>query len=92
MKKQISAMLIAASLGLSSVAIAHGAKPAQYGGIVQTASDLQFELVNKDGNVTIYVDDHDKKRPAAGASGKLMVLTGAEKTESALVPGLKTRS
>lgn len=87
MKKQISAMLFAASLGLSGLAIAHGAKPAQYGGIVQIASDLQFELVNKDGAVTIYVDDHDKKLPVAGASGKLTVLTGKEKTETALTPG-----
>ncbi|WP_454736099.1 hypothetical protein [Cupriavidus necator] len=89
MKKQISAMLFAGSLalsGLSGLAMAHGAKPAQYGGIVQTASDLQFELVNKDGAVSIYVDDHDKKLPVAGASGKLTVLTGAQKTETALNP------
>lgn len=87
MKKQISTVLIAASLGLSTLAMAHGAKPAQHGGIVQTASDLQFELVNKDGAVTIYADDHDKKLPVAGASGKLTVLTGAEKSETALAPG-----
>ncbi|BDB28822.1 hypothetical protein Tamer19_58700 [Cupriavidus sp. TA19] len=87
MKKQIFTVLIAASLGLSTLAMAHGAKPAQYGGIVQTASDLQFELVNKDGVVTIFVDDHDKKLPVAGANGKLTVLTGTQKTETALSPG-----
>ncbi|MEM5427992.1 hypothetical protein [Cupriavidus oxalaticus] len=87
MKKQLSAVLFAASLGLSGLAMAHGAKPAQYGGAVQTASDLQFELVNNDGSITIYVDDHDKKLPVAGASGKLTVLTGTQKAETALVPG-----
>ncbi|WP_373377093.1 hypothetical protein [Cupriavidus nantongensis] len=90
MKKQISAMVFAGSLalcGFSGVAMAHGAKPAQYGGIVQVASDLQFELVNRDGAVTIYVDDHDRKLPVAGASGKLTVLTGTRKTETALNPG-----
>ncbi|SOZ38775.1 hypothetical protein [Cupriavidus neocaledonicus] len=90
MKKQISAMVLAGSLalgGLCGQAMAHGARPAQYGGIVQTASDLQFELVNRDGAVTIYVDDHDKKLPVAGASGKLTVLTGTRKTETALNPG-----
>ncbi|MCO4888442.1 hypothetical protein MKD50_03555 [Cupriavidus sp. WGtm5] len=90
MKKQIPAMLFAASValsGLSGLAMAHGAKPAQYGGIVQAAGDLQFELVNRDGAVTIYVDDHDRKLPVAGASGKLTVLSGTRKTETALNPG-----
>ncbi|WP_439686606.1 Copper chaperone PCu(A)C [Cupriavidus oxalaticus] len=87
MKKHITTLLIATSLGVSGLAMAHGAKPAQYGGIVQTASDLQFELVNKDGAITIYVDDHDRKLPVAGASGKLTVLTGTTKTETALAPG-----
>ncbi|SPA43044.1 conserved exported protein of unknown function [Cupriavidus taiwanensis] len=90
MKKQIPAMLFAASValsGLSGLAMAHGAKPAQYGGIVQAAGDLQSELVNRDGAVTIYVDDHDRKLPVAGASGKLTVLSGTRKTETALNPG-----
>ena len=90
MKKQIPALVFAGSLamcGFSGMAMAHGAKPAQYGGIVQVASDLQFELVNRDGAVTIYVDDHDRKLPVAGASGKLTVLTGTRKTETALNPG-----
>lgn len=87
MKKQIATMLMAASLGFSGLAMAHGAKPAQYGGVVQTAGDLQFELVNKDGAITIYVDDHDTKKPVAGASGKLTVLTGTQKTETTLAAG-----
>ncbi len=87
MKKQIAAVLVAASLGVSGLVMAHGGKPAQYGGVVQTAGDLQFELVDKDGIVSIYVDDHGRKLPVAGASGKLMVLTGAQKSETTLAPG-----
>lgn len=87
MKKQIAAVLIAASLGVSGLVMAHGGKPAQYGGVVQTAGDLQFELVNKGGIITIYVEDHDAKKTTAGASGKLTVLTGAQKTETTLAAG-----
>ena len=42
MKKQITTILIAASLGLSGVAMAHDAGPAQYGGIVQTAGGISI--------------------------------------------------
>lgn len=55
--------------------------------MVQTASDMQFELVGKDGRVTLYVHDHDQKKPVAGAQGKLTVLAGADKKETALTPG-----
>lgn len=80
------AIAAAAMLGSASLVHAHGARPAQYGGVVQTASDLQFELVGKDGQVSLYVDDHDRKKPVAGATGKLTVLAGPDKKETALVP------
>lgn len=93
MNSRIAAALaaIGTSIGisfgtLSGAAMAHDATPAQYGGIVQTASDLQFELVAKDGGVRLYVDDHGRKKSVAGASGKLTVLNGASKSETALEP------
>ncbi|MEZ7784757.1 hypothetical protein O4A46_23455 [Cupriavidus gilardii] len=86
MNQRIAAALAAISISISGTAMAHGAKPAQYGGVVQTASDLQFELVAKDGNVSLYVDDHDQKKTVAGASGKLTVLNGSKKSETALRP------
>lgn len=85
MKKWIALVAMTMAITLSGNVLAHGAKP-KHGGIVQTAGDLHFELVNKHGATTIYVEDHDKALPTAGASGKLTVLNGAEKTEVPLQP------
>jgi hypothetical protein len=87
LKRPLAAMALVLSLACPGLAIAHGAKPAQYGGVVQVASDLQFELVNRDGTVTIYVDDHDRKMPVGGASGTLTVLTDARKVQTRLAAG-----
>ena len=86
MKKIFVIAALAASVALSSNVFAHGAK-AKHGGIVQTAGDLSFELVAKDGSTTIYVDDHGKDLPTAGATGTLTVLKGAQKTELPLAAG-----
>ena len=80
MNKIFAVAACAAGLVLSGQALAHGAKP-KHGGIVQTAGDLSCELVAKDGGATIYVDDHGKDKPTAGATGTLTVLTGTRKTE-----------
>lgn len=87
MKRLLTTALFALSLATGGLAQAHGARPAQYGGVVQTASDLQFELVSKDGKTSVYVNDHDANKPVAGAKGKLTVLAGAQKKEIALTPG-----
>jgi hypothetical protein len=73
------------AFSLSSHALAHGDKP-KHGGIIQTASDIHFELVQKGNVATIYMEDHGKALPSAGAQGKLIVLNGAEKTEAELEP------
>ena len=86
MKKILSALAVALALGASHAALAHES-PARHGGIVKSAGDVSFELVNKDGKTTIYVDDHGKDLPTAGGSGTLTVLKGKEKTELALAPG-----
>ena len=86
MKKILAIAALAASVALSGHVFAHGAKP-KHGGIVQSAGDLAFELVTKDGSTTIYVDDHGKELPTAGASGTLTVLKGAQKTELPLEAG-----
>lgn len=78
MKKLTALAAIGLSLALSGNVMAHGSK-AKHGGIVQSAGDLSFELVSKDGTTTIYVDDHGKDLPTAGASGTLTVLKGAQK-------------
>ncbi|MFC5460527.1 hypothetical protein [Massilia niabensis] len=85
MKKIFAVAALAASMTLSGNVLAHGAK-AKHGGIVQSAGDLSFELAAKDGRTTIYVDDHGKDLPTAGATGTLTVLKGAQKTELPLIP------
>ncbi|HCY63671.1 MAG TPA: hypothetical protein DHV59_12760 [Oxalobacteraceae bacterium] len=85
MKKWLALVAMAVTVAVAGNALAHGAK-SKHGGIVQSASDLGFELVNKDGKATLYVEDHGKPVSTAGATGKLTVLNGAEKTEVALEP------
>ena len=85
MKKLIALLTMSLSITVAGSALAHGAK-AKHGGIVATASDLQFELVNKNDKPVIYVEDHGQKMPTAGATGKLTVLKGTEKSEFALQP------
>lgn len=83
MKKSISAAVFAAGMLVSVGASAHGALP-QHNGVVSTASDLHFELVNRSGTPVIYVEDHGRKLPTAGATGKLTLLNGTEKSDVAL--------
>lgn len=59
---------------------------AQYGGIVAEAGLAQFEVVAKDGKLTVYVSNHGVPLPTAGATGKLTVLSGASKSEVELKP------
>ena len=86
MKKWIGTMaLMACSIAVTvtSSALAHDAKP-KHGGMVREVGEIQFELVQSAGKAKIYVEDHGKIYSTVGASGKLTVLNGAEKTEVAL--------
>lgn len=84
-KKLIGLIVLSMSVLGAGIVHAHGAKP-QRGGVVTTANDIQYELVNKEGKVLIYVEDHGRAVATAGATGKLTVLNGAKKTEFALQP------
>jgi hypothetical protein len=66
---------------------AHGPAPAKHGGVVQSASDLGFELVGQPDGAVLYIEDHGKPFATKGASGKLTVLNGADKSETDLVAG-----
>ncbi|WP_426211504.1 hypothetical protein [Massilia sp. TWP1-3-3] len=87
MKKLIalSAIAISVSMAISGQALAHGAKP-KHGGVINSARDLTFELVGKDGKAVIYVDDHGANLATAGATGTLTVLSGGKKSETVLQP------
>lgn len=87
MNKTLMAMLAAGAVALSlNAAQAHGDARAKHGGIVKTADDISFELVAQVDGVAIYIEDHEKAVSVAGASGKLTVLSGADKAEAELKP------
>ena len=86
MKQFIQVATVAACVVLSGNVLAHGAK-AKHGGVMQSAGDLSFELVAKDGKTVIYVDDHGKEMATRGASGTLTVLKGAQKIRLPLEAG-----
>jgi hypothetical protein len=65
----------------------HG-KP-QKGGVHAEAGEAQFEIVAKDGKLTVSVSNHGAPVDTAGASGKLTVLVGSEKSEIDLKPAGK---
>lgn len=64
------------------------------GGQVRMAGPYHFELVvakdsptAKENPVTVYLTDHaDQKLPAAGAKGKVTLLSGKQKAEITLTP------
>lgn len=85
MKKLMSAAVLAASALGFNAAFAHGGAAPKHGGVVQTASDLSFELVARADGAAIYVEDHGKAMTPTGLTGKLTVLNGAEKSEAELV-------
>lgn len=59
-------------------AMAHGAGQPRHGGIVQVASDVNFELVAEADGATLYLVDHDKPMSSKGITGKLTVLQGGK--------------
>ena len=89
MKKFILAFLVGVGFQMSAVAGPghdHGKdhKPMHGGLFYQAAHD--YELLIKDGEARLYVTDHGNAVDLAGASAKLTVLEGSQKTEVQLKP------
>ncbi len=90
MKKTLVVTLASLALLAGSPAFGHGGHQAnevhtpKHGGIVVEQGTLQYELVAKPESVSIYVEDHGKKVDTAGATAKLTLLNGNEKTEAVL--------
>lgn len=76
-------MIVVSMLGVSNAG-AHGDAKPKHGGVATIASDMFLELVVTAEGATIYLEDHGNPFPTAGITGKLSVLSGAEKTEAAL--------
>lgn len=58
----------------------------QHGGIHAEAGEAQFEIVARDGKLTVYVTSHGTPVDMAGANGKLTVLAGTTKSDIDLKP------
>ena len=83
MTKTLKTLLLALALsGYGNAALAHAehGQP-QYGGVVAEAGEMQFEVVGKDGLLTVYLSNHGNPIPAAGATGKLVAMAGTNKSE-----------
>jgi hypothetical protein len=86
MKSRLIFTLAAFTLGASAAALADGDHHPKYGGVVAVVKDVQYEFVAKADSVAIFIEDHGKKVDTKGASAKLTLLTGGDKTEVALAP------
>jgi hypothetical protein len=80
-----AALVCAALAGTAALAHDDHGKP-QHGGIVAEAGTFQGELVAGPKGPTLYVTDHGQPVPTAGASGKLVVLAGGQRSDLALSP------
>ncbi len=89
---KVRTLLVAAAMAFASSTYAagnhahgHDHKPL-HGGVVVESSDREFELVAKTDVITLYVRDHGKAASTQGATTKLTLLHGAQKSEVALLP------
>ncbi len=81
----ITALLCALSLPTAALAHAEHGQP-QFGGVVAEAGEAQFEIVGKDGKLVVHVTNHGAPLDTVGATGKLTVLSGANKQDIQLKP------
>lgn len=85
--KQLLAALALALCGPAFAAgnHAHEHQPL-HGGIVTEVADIDYELVAQPDTLTLHLRDHGKPLALDGASAKLTLLNGSEKTEASLSP------
>ncbi|MCK6415719.1 MAG: hypothetical protein L6Q63_09260 [Giesbergeria sp.] len=83
-------LLAALALALCGPAFAAGNHAHEHqplhGGIVTEVADIDYELVAQPDTLTLHLRDHGKPLALDGASAKLTLLNGSEKTEATLSP------
>ena len=79
-------LLAIACLTITTIALAGGDFKPKHGGVVQEVSEIQYEVVAKPASITIYIEDHGKKLDTKGASAKVSLLNGVDKSEAVLAP------
>jgi hypothetical protein len=65
---------------------AHEHHEPKFGGVVEEAGGLDFELVAKPGVVRLYLDGHNKKVSAKGSKATVTFLRGSESVKMILLP------
>ena len=58
----------------------------KYGGVVKEVKEIQYELVAKPDVITVYIEDHGKKIDSKGATGKVALRQGSDRSEGTLAP------
>lgn len=64
---------------------AHAHAP-KYGGVVEEANGLDYELVLKPDSARLYVDGHDTKVSVKGGKANVTFLVGGQSTKLVLLP------
>lgn len=72
--------LLTTSLLLAGTAFAHGDLKPAHGGHIQEGSRTTVELVVDAAATRVFLSDHGKTVPSAGASGEVILLDGGHKT------------
>ena len=86
LKKLLTMLVLSASAISVNTARAHGDNEPNHGGVVQAAGGLSFELVAQSDGAALYVENHGRPMATAGMTGRLTVLNGRERSETALTP------
>ena len=88
----IAAVIASFSLIYAPAALASGDDHApKFGGIVAEGRAFDLELIAKPELITVHVRDHGKPMATQGATGKITMLTGANKTVTELTPAGESR-
>ena len=85
-KTVIAVLLAFLVAGGASTALAHGDPTPQYGGIVQSAGDISYELALHEQGWVLHVDDHGNPVPTAGITGFLAVMSAGRRADFELKP------
>ncbi len=84
---KMNRLFAAVALGVCTTTVfAVGEHKPRHGGVLVEVKEIQYELVTKPDVIALYVDDHGKPVDTNGATARVTLLTGKEKSEVTLVP------
>ncbi|NMG29981.1 hypothetical protein [Aromatoleum evansii] len=83
--RTLAAVLAMLSTPAAFAGAGHDLTP-KHGGVAAEASGVVYELVATPAALTLHLDDHGQRINTDGATAKITLLAGAEKTEAILTP------